>query len=410
MRIVYINNLYGELARGGAERVVEAEAKAMTEAGHAVLVVSAGPKEIITAGVCSPENSAICAPAVTGTIRTLRLHQPNLYFYPEGERHNFLVRFIWHLFDMANWPAARNLRDLLRREKPDVVHTHNLMGIGFLTPRAIKRERIRHVHTVHDVQLLHPSGLLPARGRSLWWSRLAQLVYVIKMRWLMGSPEVVFFPSEFLLDLHVKNGFFPKSRRVVLRNPAAPAGSKERRFPEEPVFLFAGQLEPHKGIRLLIGAWESWPEKNRSSLEIAGAGSLTQEIRKRAGERADVVMHGRLDHEPLSAAFRRASFYVFPSLVIENSPTAIIESLAAGTPVLAAATGGVPELVRDGENGFLFEPGDESGCLAVMKKAAALSAATWQKMSVSARESVRDLAAEKHMKVLSDTYSAGLGK
>ncbi len=63
---------------------------------------------------------------------------------------------------------------------------------------------MRHVHTVHDVQLLHPSGLLAPHAGSV---SVAQKIYTMLLRTLMGSPDVVHFPSAFLRGLHERNGF-----------------------------------------------------------------------------------------------------------------------------------------------------------------------------------------------------------
>lgn len=388
MKICLVSNLYGELARGGAERVVEQEALALAQAGHDVVVVTGGPKRDIPPGVCLPGEPWLCPPsggpeevaaayaaavrraAKPGVPRVIRYHAPNLYFYPEGAQHGFVARFFWHLVDMTNAKSAATLENVLRLEKPDVVHTHNLMGLGLMIPGALRKLGLRHVHTVHDVQLLHPSGLLPAAGRPSFPTRAAMAVYVALTRRLMGSPAVVLFPSRFLADLHARSGFFGASEKVVLPNPAPVAVA--RTSPAATSFLFAGQLEAHKGVLTLLDAWAK--EDFSATLEIAGAGALDAEVRRRANGLADVRILGKLDRQGMEAALGRSSYVVVPSLVIENAPAVLMEAAASGVPAVAASAGGVPEIVADGETGFLFPPGDAAALLAALRRAAALSA------------------------------------
>lgn len=388
MKICLVSNLYGELARGGAERVVEQEALALAQAGHDVVVVTGGPKRDIPPGVCLPGEPWLCPPpggpeevaaayavavrraAKPGEPRVVRYHASNLYFYPEGSKHGFVARFFWHLVDMTNAKSAATLENVLRLEKPDVVHTHNLMGLGFMIPGVLHKLGLRHVHTVHDVQLLHPSGLLPAAGRPSLPSRAAMAVYVALMRRLMGSPAVVLFPSRFLADLHAQRGFFGSSKKAVLPNPAPVA--TPRTPPGTTSFLFAGQLEAHKGAMTLLDAWAK--KDFYATLEIAGAGALDAAVRARANGLADVRVLGKLDRQGMDAALGRASFVVVPSLVIENAPAVLMEASAAGVPAVAASAGGIPEIVTDGETGFLFPPGDAAALLAALRRATALSA------------------------------------
>lgn len=213
MKICLISNLYGVNARGGAERIVEAEARQLAAAGHEVVVVAGW------AGRGRP------ADLPADGVRVLRLRAHNIFFYTDLVRHGWAARLLWHLVDTFNFRAAAAVRKTLRKEKPEIVHTHNLMGLGFLIPQAIRRLGLRHVHTVHDVQLIHPSGLIDASGRlpagSRWHAAL--------LRRLFGSPAAVIFPSSFLKGFYEKFGFFPASDRRVLSNPA-PAGARQPRL------------------------------------------------------------------------------------------------------------------------------------------------------------------------------------
>lgn len=152
MRICLINNLYPPHAKGGAERVVNEEAKALKALGHDVCVITAVP-------LPSNGDASVSLTDENG-VRVYRFHPLNLFFYGELSRYGNLIRSLWHLWDLVNPFTTRTVRDILKRERPDVVHTHNLKGIGFGVVSAIRRLRLRHVHTFHDVQLAVPSGLI----------------------------------------------------------------------------------------------------------------------------------------------------------------------------------------------------------------------------------------------------------
>jgi glycosyltransferase involved in cell wall biosynthesis len=389
MKILFVSNLYGELARGGAERIVEREASALAAAGHDIVVVTAERPREIPKGVCLPAEPWRCPPpgdaaavqaaydaAVArqkkpGQPRVVRFDPGNIYFYADDHAHGIVERFFWHMLDMTDAKSAKTFDAILGLEKPDVVHTHNLMGLGFRIPAVIRRRRIRHVHTVHDVQLLHPSGLLASSGDRPWYALVPQAAYVAWMRALMGSPDTVIFPSHFLRALHDRAGFFRRSKKMILVNPT-PAVVATRIAPASLRFLFVGQVETHKGVGLLLDAWEkSGLGAAGAALEIVGAGSAADAMKKKAAPIAGISFSGQLSGTALAAAYDRASFVVVPSLVIENQPTVILEAFSRGTPVVAAMSGGIPEIVREGETGFLFMPGDVDACCDTLKRAAA---------------------------------------
>ncbi len=388
MKIMFVSNLYGELARGGAERVVEAEARSLAAAGHDVVIVTAGRERKTVEMGAAP--------------RVIRYRPPNVYFYSDDNLHAWPARFVWHLLDTWNVGSAKIFDRILDAEKPDVVHTHNLMGLGFLIPSVIRKRGVRHVHTVHDVQLVHPSGLIPPAGNFSPFVRPAVAAYAALMRRRIGSPDAVIFPSEFIKDFYGRYGFFSLSRRIVLRNPAPSARTTARVRPSSAAFLFVGQLEKHKGILSLLDAWEKTHLQN-ATLEIAGTGSIEPVVRERAAWMTNVRMLGKLGGADLIAAYDRASFTVVPSLVIENAPGVIMESMSRGTPVVAAATGGIPELVGE-RRGILFKSGGIDDCAAAIRRAAEMMS-EWEMLSEKSRSFAAAYGIDQHRAALIAAYA-----
>jgi glycosyltransferase involved in cell wall biosynthesis len=390
VKICIINNLYGAEAKGGAERVVQLEAEALAARGHEVLVVS------------SAKADRTGRDAATN-VRHVALALPNLYFYGDGFMHGWPTRLLWHAVDAFAAGGPRRVLAALGEFKPDVVHTHNLMGIGFRLPRLLKAAGYAHVHTVHDVQLVNPSGLIPAGGSGMP-ARVMERAHAAVLRLVFGSPRAAVYPSRFMADFYAAHGLFDRAETVVLPNPAPAASNVAReRTDAPPRFLFVGQLEPHKGVRLLLEAWRT-ASLSGATLIMAGDGSLRPAVETAAADDRTIDYRGRLGGAELAEAYRETSFVVVPSLVIENSPTVILEAFAAGTPVIAVAAGGVPELVHDGQEGLLVGFAGASGSAApvrlalvqALRMAAAIRVGDWWGFSEAARAAVADRGLQRH--------------
>jgi glycosyltransferase involved in cell wall biosynthesis len=125
--------------------------------------------------------------------------------------------------------------------------------------------------------------------------------------------------------------------------------------------LFVGRLIEIKGLEVLLRAMEGvvgW------RLLIAGEGKLSAEMGRLAARLGvDARFLGQVDAHTRSRLFRLADVVVIPSLVLDNGRTegtsvVCLEALAAGRPVICSRVGGLPEIIVDGENGLLVEPGD----------------------------------------------------
>ncbi|MDO8425185.1 MAG: glycosyltransferase [bacterium] len=330
-----ITNRYARDARGGAERVVALLADALAARGHDV---------------------AVCVRVTVGFRALARMPT--------------LVRALWHLLDLCNVAAAWSLARQLRRERPDIVHTHNLVGCGGLAPWVIRRSGIRWVHTLHDVQLITPSGLLDAQGQPYTAIERSMIgtAFRAMRRALFGSPTIVVAPTRWLHALHRQSRFFPQSRRALVVNPVA----LQQYAPRDPAavrtLLFVGQVEGSKGIVLLLEAFAQlrvmFPDV---ALHIVGDGSALPTLKRAARDVGSVVLRGRLDADGVRRALQHADLLVVPSVCAENQPSVILEAFAAGVPVVASRVGGIPELVEDGVTGFLADSGSVEDLVRVFR-------------------------------------------
>lgn len=348
MKVAIINNIYPPYDRGGAEQVVVKTVAGLRAAGHRVVVITTTPGK--------PQTEVV-APDLT----LYHIHPRNVFFYTDAHRHNFVMRFVWHVVDIFNASAARAVKEILDREKPDVVHTHNLMGLSFLLPRAIRQSGRRHVHTVHDVQLVEPSGMiLKAREKAWRYTGLPTRLYTALMRALIGSPQVVISPSQFLRDFYTSRGFFKNSAIQVVRNPVmfAPLPPAAKPVNSTTRFGYIGQIETHKGVALLVESFQKLPPAVKAELHILGSGTQLEQLKKQTANDARIVWYGRVERHALPQILQTLDALVVPSLCYENSPTVIFESFACHVPVIASNIEGIAELIQEGENGFTFAAGN----------------------------------------------------
>jgi len=129
--------------------------------------------------------------------------------------------------------------------------------------------------------------------------------------------------------------------------------------PDSPLLLYVGRLSAEKEIERIKPVLEAIPH---SRLALVGDGPHRSALEKHfAGTPTHFV--GYLTGKELGAAFASSDAFVFPSRT-ETLGLVLLEAMAAGCPVVAARSGGIPDIVTDGVNGYLFDPTDERGAIA----------------------------------------------
>ncbi|MEX0269272.1 glycosyltransferase family 4 protein [Leptolyngbyaceae cyanobacterium UHCC 1019] len=133
--------------------------------------------------------------------------------------------------------------------------------------------------------------------------------------------------------------------------------------PDSPLLLYVGRLSAEKEIEQIKPVLDSIPN---ARLALVGDGPHRQALEKHFAETATYFV-GYLQGLDLGAAFASADAFVFPSRT-ETLGLVLLEAMAAGCPVVAARSGGIPDIVDDGVNGFLFDPTDEQGAIAATQR------------------------------------------
>jgi glycosyltransferase involved in cell wall biosynthesis len=271
--------------------------------------------------------------------------------------------------------AVAKIGRLIEDEKPDILHCHNIYHQ--LTPSIItaaSRAGVSVVLTLHDYKPVCPvytqlsngevctkcadgrfESLLKQRCADGSLARSALLWAEARYHALAGSYHRVdkfICPSRFMRDAIVRR--FGADKVVHIPN-GIDASRIEVSKRDEGYVLYLGRLSPEKGVETLLRAHA----ENGASwrLMIAGTGPLLADLQRKF---PSAEFRGHLAGVELDAAIRGAALIVVPSEWHENSPVSILEAMAYGKPIVASNIGGIPELVREGKTGLLFDPGNVS--------------------------------------------------
>ena len=273
--------------------------------------------------------------------------------------------------------ARENIARLADATKPDIAHFHNIHG--HLTTSIIKPLRDRGipiVWTLHDYRQVCPNTSMLSHGeicdrclpnkfynvvlhRCKKGSLAASVVAMLSMYYerLTRVPDRIarfITPSGFLRSKLIQGHFDPEKIETI---PNFVDLVRFRPEPEGEHYLYIGRLSYEKGIDVLIRAAASL---DTGRLFIVGEGPVENELRALAGRvgAGRVEFLGFRSGEELEHLIARSQFVVLPSRWYENLPFSIMEAFASGKPVIATDLGGIPEMVEDGVNGFLFPNGD----------------------------------------------------
>ena len=325
----------------------------------------------------------------------------------------------------------RQLGHVLDAIAPDVLHVHNLLNLSFDLPRLAKERGIATVATLHDHTLVCASGgqrvhvedahvchvIDPERccrcferspfhaqwaigrlGRKPGGNRALKLAGALSRRFPGAAERVagrlpastveardvrmrlsyarhvfeqfdrIVAPSAALAREYVSLGVDPASIEIsdygFAHVPRAP-----RIVSPPPTFGFVGSLVWHKGAHTLLHALKEVRGGFHVDLfgDPAVSPTYSAELRRLA-EGLPVTFRGPFEREEVARVYAAIDVLVVPSLWPENSPLVIHEAFMHGAAVVGARMGGIPELVTDGLNGFLYEAFDMRALAATLQR------------------------------------------
>jgi glycosyltransferase involved in cell wall biosynthesis len=218
---------------------------------------------------------------------------------------------------------------------------------------------------------------------------------------IYDKVDIFVCPSRFLQKKILELGF--KSKTVYLPNFIDTTGIKPKYGVKEPSIVYVGRLSSEKGVHTLLDAMSSIPSLQ---LRVIGDGEMKNDLMRYVVDKriGNVTFLGHLDGDLLNSEIRNAKFVVFPSECYENNPRVILEAFALGKPVIGSRIGGIPELIDDGKNGLMFQPGDVTQ-LCTHIKSLASSDEVVAKMGMAAEEFAKKFTPERHYFKLMEIYA-----
>jgi glycosyltransferase involved in cell wall biosynthesis len=294
---------------------------------------------------------------------------------------------------------------LIFKEKPNIVHTHSSKA-GILGRLAAKMAFVPNIiHTPHGHVFYGHFGAFASK-MFLWieklFSRFTDRIVALTDGEKNDYEKLYVCPSEKLLKIHSgvdvaqymqANGNMVEKRRSL--------GLDQN----EAVIGFVGWLLPIKGPVYLIKAMEYvWPEYPEASLVFVGKGHLDVDLRAQA---LRMNANGRVKflgwREDIVEIMTIFDMLVLPSLN-EGMGRVLVEAMAAGKPVVASRVGGIPDLVRNDETGYLVPPADAEALADGIKKLLDDPEKAWE-MGQRGKEYCRQFSIEAMIEKLDDLYS-----
>ena len=243
---------------------------------------------------------------------------------------------------------------LHHRKRIDVVHTHD--SIAFLASPIFGR-----LTGVPNIFTFHAS--IFSEGREADYSWVTTQVFKFANRFTARRADKLVCVSREMIDCARFAGA-SEDKLILFHNPIDLSLFKNtNRRRNGNTCLYVGGLRPVKGVEYIIRAVPDVLERlPQTKFILVGDGSSRKDIEQlitEIGMSESVQLAGRISREKLLAYYQKADVFVMPSL---NEPQGIValEAMACGLPVVGSNVGGIPEMVRDGENGLLVTPGNAS--------------------------------------------------
>ncbi|HFT4393063.1 TPA: glycosyltransferase family 4 protein [Klebsiella quasipneumoniae] len=337
MKVLIFNSLYYPYRIGGAEKSVQLLAETLVLYGNTVTVATLH------------EGKGIKEELING-VRIVRFPLKNIYWINEKGKKS-ISKFIWHVIDINNFLMKYIVKRQFEGEEFDIVHTNNLAGFSVSIWTWCKQKRIKIIHTTRDYYLLNPNGTLFCNGENTSPEEFKAYAFSWLKKKKSQKVDAVIGISNYISSLHENHNYFKNAKSYVIYNPIPIIGKPSKVINKRSIVLgFIGRVEKAKGIEYFLD--EMIAVKRSIVIKVAGkAEESYMAYLQNKYKCLNVEFLGLVDTEKF---FPTLDYTVVPSIWNEPLGRVVIESYAYGIPVLGSCRGGIAEIIRHGETGFLF--------------------------------------------------------
>lgn len=333
MRVLIVNIYYYPNNVGGTESVVQMLAEGLVKSGASVAVFTGDGNQ-----------ERIYKEEING-VRVYRGVKGKYVMPNAGETNPLNIKIRNNIRNRCNLSVKKELDYVCDDFCPDVIHTHNLVGLSTQIWRYCKEKKLPVIHTLHDYWLQDARFKLFGRNNAKY-------------------VNAVTAPSEFVVTKFKTDRYFPSGNYYVIPNGidldaehlTQLVKQKLQKSNEEPVqFLYVGQLGSIKGLDHLLRNFSKW-ENHNVKLAICGKGFLENEVIEAAEKDPRIHYYGQLTRLELAKVYEASDVLVAPSVWDEPFGMVAIEAYANALIVVAGNRGGLADIVSDIGVGRLIEP------------------------------------------------------
>jgi len=363
MKICLITAFYSPYEPGGAPIAVRILAEALKKQGHDVFIITTGPYE----GLKSLKPRIRYEKGIK--VYYFYPLQPNIPVYTKKySGFSLIFTFLLNFWNPHTYFVIRNI---LKKENPsiiDVKEVHNFLSNSVYS--VIKTLNIPYIYTIYTNLLLFPVDNLPLLdklagikypllGYNYNVYKVISKIYQKINKIIIDSPEHVLFDSNSVKNLFNNHNFFKDSEKIVFPIIFKTNKHKLKNLSKNTKtidILYRGTIR-HKGGQTLIQAFKQIPNKNLR-LHIFGGGRDEKFFKELAEGDERINFYGWISNDERDRLYQFADLTVMPSIYFETFGMVIVESFMAGVPVIGSNVGAIPELIKEGYNGWLFESGN----------------------------------------------------
>ena len=305
------------------------------------------------------------------------------------------------------WGMTKKIFEVLKEVEPHAVHIQSHLMVGRFALRAAKKLNLRTLATNHVM----PENLMR-------YSLLPKFLHKFAMRVIWADAGRILRKMDALTTPTKRAAELLEEAAGVTDVLAISCGIDASRFANQtptqnanPVALFLGRLDDEKKIDVFLRAVAQLTDFPNLRVELVGDGGERERLQKLAESlkiASRVSFLGHVTDDELPGIYERATVFVMPSIA-ELQSIATMEAMASGRPVIAADAMALPHLVHDGDNGYLFPPGDVEALAERLRRVLAADQKELSRLSENSLHLIQSHDIQRTLGIFEDLYR-GVGE